>query len=167
MTELQGAVALAQLDRLEWICARRNAYGDAITAGIAGLKGISPHLVKTGDKSSYWFYLLRVDEKELGVSRDGFTKALAAEGISCGAGYIPACVYEYDLFKYKNAYPGTDCPWGCKYYNREIEYKTGDCPVAEEILKTSVRVNINEFYTNDDIDDIIKGINKVANYYVK
>ena len=165
MTELQGAVALAQLDRLEWICAQRNAYGDALTAGISGLPGILPHVVHPGNRSSYWFYMLRVDEAELGATREQFCEALAAEGVPNSLGYIPTCVYEYDLFQNQNAYPGTDCPWGCKYYGREIEYKKGLCPVAEEILSTAVRLNVNEFFTKQDLDETVAAVRKVATHF--
>jgi dTDP-4-amino-4,6-dideoxygalactose transaminase len=165
MTELQGAVALAQLDRLEWICAQRNTYGDALTAGIEGLPGILPHVVHPGNRSSYWFYMMRIDEKELGASREQFCEALAAEGVSNSLGYIPTCVYEYDLFQNQNAYPGTDCPWGCKYYGRGIEYKKGLCPIAEEILSTAVRLNVNEFFTKQDLDETVAAVRKVAQHF--
>ena len=110
MTELQVAVALAQLDKLEWICEQRNKYGDALTEGIKDLPGIMPHKVLEGNKSSYWFYMLRIDEEKAGVSRDEFSKALSAEGIPNQPGYIPTCVYEYDLFKNKEGYLGTHSP---------------------------------------------------------
>jgi len=48
MTELQGAVALAQLDRLEWICSQRNKYGEELTKGIKDLPGIYPPEVMEG-----------------------------------------------------------------------------------------------------------------------
>ncbi len=165
MTELQGAVGLAQLDKLEWICARRNAFGDAITEGIKDLPGIFPPRVVEGNKSSYWFYMMRIDEKAAGVSRDEFSKALAAEGIPNQAGYIPTCVYEYDIFLNKSAYPGTDCPFGCKYYGKDINYHNGLCPTAEEILRTAVKFGVNEFYTDEDAKEIVRAIRKVAGYY--
>ena len=165
MNELMGAVAIAQLDKLESICERRNAYGDGITEGITGLPGIYPHKVLEGCKSSYWFYMFRVDESILGVSRNDFSRALAAEGIPNSAGYIPICVYEYDIFTKKNAYPGTGCPFDCKYYGKNIEYFKGLCPTAEEILKTAIRVPVNEHYTKQDLADVVAGIRKVAGYY--
>lgn len=167
MTELQGAVALAQLDKLEWICSSRNTYGDAITEGIKGLLGIYPHKIAEGSKGSYWFYMLRIDEKEAGVSRNEFSKALAEEGVPNSAGYIPTCVYEYDLFINKSVYPGSDCPFGCKHYGREIEYHKGLCPIAEKILETSIRLAVNEFYTEQDLKEVIEAVRKVSNYYAK
>ena len=167
MTELQGAVGIAQLDRLEWICAQRNRYGDGLTAGIKDLPGIYPPEILDGCKSSYWFYMLRIDEKEAGVSRDEFCEALQAEGVGCAAGYIPTCVYEYDMFKNKNAYNGTDCPFGCKYYGKNIEYKKGLCPVSEEILTTAARLTVDEFYTEQDLKEAIEAIRKVSKHYSK
>lgn len=166
MSELQGAVALAQLDRIEGICQRRNDIGEAITHGIEHIDGIHPPLINEGDKSSYWFYMLRIDKDALGVDAVDFSAALKAEGIPCQQGYIPHCVYEYDLFKNKSAYINTHAPFDSKYYGKPIEYKKGLCPVAEEILLTAVRIEINEFYTDEDVQQIIAAVNKVASYYL-
>ncbi|MCL2158618.1 MAG: DegT/DnrJ/EryC1/StrS family aminotransferase [Oscillospiraceae bacterium] len=167
MTELQGAVGIAQLDKLEAICKRRNVIGDKITKGISGLNGVCPPKIQEGCKSSYWFYMMQIDEKEAGVSPSEFAQALGAEGIPASHGYIPTCVYEYPLFVEKNAYPGTSAPFDSKYYGRQIEYKKGLCPLAERILERTVKFSISEFYTDQDIDDIISAICKVAAYYAK
>lgn len=165
ISELQSAVAIAQLGKLDWICERRNEIGDRISEGIKDLPGIYIPKITDGGKSSYWFYMFRVDEEILGISRNDFAKALSAEGIPAGAGYIPMCVYEYDIFKNKTAYAGGNCPFDCPKYGREIEYKKGLCPNAEEILATSIRLKCNEFFTDEDVEDIIKGIKKVSEYY--
>lgn len=167
MTELQGAVGLAQLDKLEWICSNRNKYGEGLTEGIKDLPGILPHKITDGGKSSYWFYMLRINEKEAGFSREEFSEALTAEGIPNGIGYIATCVYETEIFKNKSAYPGTDCPFGCKYYGKDIEYYKGMCPEAENILETAITIPVNEFFTEQDLKDTIEAIRKVSNYYIK
>lgn len=165
MNELTGAVGLAQLTKLKGICEARNNYGEKLSNGIKGLPGIHIPKIIEGGKSSYWFYMLRIDEKVAGVSRDEFSKALAAEGVPNQPGYIPTCVYEYDLFLNKNAYDGTDCPFGCKYYGKDIKYYKGMCPTAEEILRTAIRMNMNEFYTDTDCNEVIEAIRKVSNHY--
>ncbi|MGI6538519.1 MAG: DegT/DnrJ/EryC1/StrS family aminotransferase [Caldicoprobacterales bacterium] len=165
ITELQSAVALAQLDKLEWICNRRNAYGDKLSEAIKGLPGISIPKIEEGNKSSYWFYMFRIDENEAGVSRDEFSKALAAEGVPNQPGYIPTCIYEYDLFLNKNAYNGTKAPFDSNYYGKEINYFKGMCPTAEEILNTAIRLTVNEFYTEQDLEEVIEAIRKVSSYY--
>jgi len=145
MTELQGAVGLAQLDKLAGICARRSEIGERITREITGLPGVHPPKVLEGCRSSYWFYMMRVDAALAGVDAQGFADALKAEGVPAGKGYIPTCIYEYPLFG--GAYP------------------RGLCPVAEEILETSVKFSVSEFWTDEDVTEVIAAIRKVAAYY--
>ncbi len=164
MSELCGAVGLAQLEKVEDICAKRHVYGDRLNAALEGIPGLYTHKVLDGCESSWWFYLMRVNEEELGVSRVEFAEALRAEGIVAQAGYIPSCVYQYDLFKNRNAYPGTHYPFDGTHGN-PIEYKDGDCPNAEAILATCVKLNINEFHTEQDLQDTINAIRKVCAYY--
>lgn len=149
MNELTAAVGIAQLDKLPKICETRNKYGDRITEGIKGIPGIYPHKVLEGGRSSYWFYLFRIDEKVLGTTRSEFVSALLAEGISCSYGYIPECVYEYELFK------------------NDKRYYKGLCPVAEKTINDSIKLPVNEFYTDNDISETISAINKVADYFLK
>lgn len=165
MNELTGAVGIAQLDRLRDICDRRGRYGDGLTSGIAGLPGIHPPRVRPGCRSSYWFYMLRIDEQASGVGRDDFCAALRAEGVPCDPGYIPSCVYAYPLFQNLSAYPGTHSPFDSPYYGRPIHYPAGLCPTAEAILATAVRLPVSEFYTDQDLEEVIAAIRKVAAYY--
>ena len=165
MSELVAAVGLAQVEKVENICKKRNAYGDALTKGISSLSGIYPPKVHPECESSYWFYLIRVDEKELGATRKEFVEALRAEGIIAGEGYIAQCVYEMDMFTNKTAYGEMKCPFSCPFYGKEIEYKTGLCPTAEKILSTCVRLECKEYYTEQDLQETIQGVKKVWNYF--
>jgi dTDP-4-amino-4,6-dideoxygalactose transaminase len=167
MNELTAAVGLAQLDKVVDICERRNAYGKKLTEGISGIKGLYPHKVIDGCDSSYWFYMLRINEEEFGASRAEFVKALVAEGIPACEGYIPSCVYQYDMFKNRTVYcKDTTYPLDGTHGN-PIEYNDGDCPIAEEVLKTCVKLEVNEFFTEDDLNETIKAINKIAAYFAK
>jgi len=162
MTELQGAVGIAQLKKLPWICERRTAYGDRITEGISGIPGIRPHKVEEGNRCTYWFYMLRVNEAELGCTREQFCKALEAEGIPNRAGYIPKVVYLQPMFQNKSAYRGSQFPFNL---SDGVSYAGGACPEAESILETAVQIPLNEFYTERDIEDIVSAIRKVASHY--
>ncbi|MCX7806455.1 MAG: DegT/DnrJ/EryC1/StrS family aminotransferase [Planctomycetota bacterium] len=165
MSELQGAVGIAQLGRLEEIIARRRRYGEGLTAGIEGLPGIRPMRVVEGGKSSYWFYMFRIDEAELGATRTRFVEALAAEGITASAGYVDRVKYRCDLFVNKSAFPGTKYPWDSPYYGRGRDYPEGLCPVAEEIVRTCVKLPVSEFFTERDLAETVAGISKVARYF--
>lgn len=165
MNELTAAVAIAQLDKVEDICSKRHAYGEKLNAALQNLPGVYPHKVLADCESSYWFYMLRVNEAELGTTRTEFVKALQAEGLPATEGYIPSCVYQYDMFKNKTVYPGnTQYPLD-GIHGESIEYKDGDCPVAEAILDTCLKLSISEFYTEQDLEETIAAIHKVCAYY--
>ncbi|WP_309252395.1 DegT/DnrJ/EryC1/StrS family aminotransferase [Paenibacillus spongiae] len=161
MTELQGAVGIAQLSKLPGICSSRSHHGQRLTWAIAGLNGITAPQVNAGNESTYWFYMLRVDEGVLGASREEFSEALAQEGIPNVPGYIPEVVYMQPLFQKREAYAGSHFPFDLT----GITYERGICPTAEGILRTAVRLSISEFYTDQDIDEMGAGIRKVANYF--
>ncbi|CAN7533718.1 DegT/DnrJ/EryC1/StrS family aminotransferase [Paenibacillus sp. LjRoot153] len=161
MTELQGAVGVAQLSKLTWICNQRSQYGDSLTTGIKDIPGINPHQVTTDGRCTYWFYMFTMDPNVLSCSRDEFAEALQAEGIDCSAGYIPQPVYMQPMFQKREAYTGSHFPFDLS----DIMYGKGLCPTAEHILKQAIRVPINEFYSEQDIEDMIAGIRKVAAHY--
>ncbi|WP_257348953.1 DegT/DnrJ/EryC1/StrS family aminotransferase [Pseudalkalibacillus decolorationis] len=161
MTELQGAVGIAQLKKLPFICEKRTKHGDEISMGIKDLKGIYSHKVNKNDTCTYWFYMFRIDEESFSCSRNEFAEALRAEGIPASAGYIPQVVYLNGLFQNKQAYINSHFPFELS----STVYKKGLCPEAEKILLTSIRIPVSEFYTDDDIRDIVNAIHKVTSYY--
>lgn len=163
MTELQGAVGIAQLRKLPGICERRRRHGDYLTAAIKDLPGISAHKITEGGESSYWFYMMRIDEEQLACTRNEFSRALSAEGIPNSAGYIPDVVYMQPLFQKKQAYVGSNYPFSLS----DATYERGLCPVAERILQTAVRLQINEFFTDEDMEEMAQAIRKVALHYGK
>lgn len=163
MTELQGAVGIAQLKKLDWICSQRRRFGDRINEGLTGLAGVNPPLVEKHNECTYWFYMLRLDEEKLTCSRKEFCDALQAEGIPNQAGYIPDVCYLQPLFQNKQAYRGSHFPFELS----DISYERGLCPNAEQILQTAVKIPISEFYSDEDVEDIIRAVRKVADYYRK
>ncbi|WP_127579743.1 DegT/DnrJ/EryC1/StrS family aminotransferase [Paenibacillus koleovorans] len=163
MTELQGAVGIAQLKKLPWICEQRHKYGDRITQGISGLPGIQVHQVNEENYCSYWFYMLRLDVSELTCTRKEFSEALAAEGIPNQAGYIAAVMYMQPIFQKRQAYLGSQFPFDIT----GITYHQGDCPNGEAILETAIRFGVSEFYTDEDVEDIIAAIRKVSLHFAK
>ncbi|WP_062232404.1 DegT/DnrJ/EryC1/StrS family aminotransferase [Fictibacillus sp. FJAT-27399] len=163
MTELQGAVGIAQLKKLSGICSIRTAYGNKITAGIQELDGIHPHKVDAGNVCTYWFYMFRIEPSKFHCTRDEFAAALKEEGIPASAGYIPEVVYKSGLFQKRSAYQNSTFPFDVT----GAAYEGVLCPEAENILKTALRLPVNEFYTKTDIEAMIAAIQKVARFYLK
>lgn len=159
MTELQGAVALAQLDKLASIISRRRDWCGKLNDALAGIPGILGPEVPKGCDPSWWFYMLRVEPDILGSDADGFAKALGADGIPVGAHYIKQCVYEYPIFANHSAFERG--PHAYKDYS----YAKGLCPVAEDILDTAIILTINQAYGETDLQETIRAIRRNAAWF--
>jgi dTDP-4-amino-4,6-dideoxygalactose transaminase len=86
--EFQGAILNAQLTRLEKQTERRDTNGQYLASQLTKLPGLYPQQRPPDlTRHSYHLFMLRLDAKEFGLSRDLTIKALQAEGIPCSAGY--------------------------------------------------------------------------------
>lgn len=159
MTELQGAVARAQIRKLDSIVARRRAWCAAFAGRLEGLPGIKLPCPTDGCDPSWWFILLRVTP-ELKVSADRFAEALVAEGIPATARYIGRCVYEYPLLTNHTPFERGSHPFACRTYRR------GLCPVAEDILETAVQLPVNEAFNEQDLEETVFAIRRAAEWFV-
>ena len=165
VTELQAAVALAQLEKLESICERRTRAGDLLTSLIEGAPNVWTVRPYPGGVCTYWFYALRVPA----AMRDKFARALTAEGLPASAGYVSKPIYLFDVLRDKQTFGTSHFPFGYAPFRPsegEIEYHEGLCPVTErEIIPCMIRIPLNEFWSEDDARDAARAIRKVAAHF--
>lgn len=161
MNELTGAVACAQLGKVEKCVSTRRALARRLTEQIRGVEGVNPPVVREGCEHSYWYYPITIDDQVVGMSPHEFVRALSAEGIPASAGYIGRPLYLSPVLREKRTYGSSHCPYDCGR-GRDIEYKEGYCPEAEAILKRLILVGWNENYSEEDADDIAAALAKVA-----
>lgn len=160
MSEPLSAIATAQLTKLPAIVARRHAAGSLLTSLLAGTPGITPPAVTPGGTHSYWFYMLRLDLARWTVGQAEVAAAFQAEGVACGAGYIPRPVYQYPVFKNHNffggAWPARDAGY------TTMDYRGVSCPVAEAILRDCIVLRLNEAMTDAYIEKVARALRTVA-----
>ena len=162
MTELQAAVGIAQLGKVEQVTSLRNRNGDLLTELISDVKGITTQGVIEGSKHTYWQYGFTVDP-DASFTAGEFSQALSKEGIGSGAHYIgkPIFLCQEALVK-KTIFGDSQHPFDLPTARKDIEYTEGMCPVTEDILNRMVTVGISQFLEEEDIRDIARGIRKVA-----
>jgi dTDP-4-amino-4,6-dideoxygalactose transaminase len=88
LSEFQGAVLNAQLDRLAAQTATRDSNGRYLAARLSQLPGVHPQR-RPADctRHSCHLFLLRIDSAAFGAPRGAVIPALQAEGIPCAPGY--------------------------------------------------------------------------------
>ncbi len=89
MTEFQAAVLLSQLPDIQARAATRSENGAYLTSLLRDIPGIQPaEMYEDCTRNAYHLYMFRYSPEEFaGLSRNGFVKALRAEGIPCSPGY--------------------------------------------------------------------------------
>jgi perosamine synthetase len=91
LTEFQAAILLAQMSRLEAQAKTRDQNGTYLSSLLKEIPGITPARMYEGcTRNAYHLDMWRYDAAQFaGLSRDGFLKALRAEGIPASGGYTP------------------------------------------------------------------------------
>ena len=159
MTELQGAVGQAQIEKVRSVVKRRNELGDYMSSLIADIKGIAPAPVTEGGKHTYWLYPLIVTDWPV----KDFADALQGEGVSAGGGYIGKPIFLcMDALARKRTFGTSGHPLDGCHRGRNIEYTEGMCPRTEAGLQRLVTLPLNENYSKKDIEDMAAAVRKVA-----
>lgn len=164
ITELQSAVALAQLEKVEQITSRRHELGDRFNDGIADLPGLHRHEITPGGYCSYWFTGIRIDPAAAGVGTEQFVEALQAEGID-GAWMGYSNLLTTDLFLKRNAYQGSHFPFEGGPHGISYHYSPQDCPTVAAIERTMIHLPIKESFSDQDIDEMMAAVRKVSAWY--
>ncbi|MEM2945616.1 MAG: DegT/DnrJ/EryC1/StrS family aminotransferase [Candidatus Hadarchaeum sp.] len=162
MNELTAAVGLAQLRKVDRVVKRRHELGSLLSELIKDIPGIIPAPVTEGGYHSYWEYPFKI----AGSDAEGFVKALIGEGIPASYGYTGKPIYLCtEALTRKRTFGTSGYPFNSPYYGKEIEYKEGLCPVAEEELKHIGVIPINENWTEEDVKDVARAMRKVRRFF--
>jgi dTDP-4-amino-4,6-dideoxygalactose transaminase len=88
LSEFQGAILNAQLNRLEKQTEARDLNGQRLAARLAKIPGVYPQKrFPENTRHSYHLFMMRLEPLEFGAPRSAVLKALQAEGIPCSGGY--------------------------------------------------------------------------------
>lgn len=128
MTELGAAIGVEQLNKAERLVSGRGAMAQRLTDGVRGLPGLKTPTVRAGCRHVYYVWGARYDATTTGVSRATLAKALNAEGVPTGEGYVRP-LYMLPLFQKRIAIGRDGFPFNLT--NRH--YGPGLCPVAERL----------------------------------
>jgi 8-amino-3,8-dideoxy-alpha-D-manno-octulosonate transaminase len=163
MAEIPGAILGAQLAKLPPLMELIERNTGAIRDAAAAIPGLHvPPADPKRDRHSLGVLCYLPDAEQAGQ----LAEALHAEGVPAGKVYGGVPVYA--ARQILNQWTITDgCPFNCpSFFPEPIRYEMGMCPRTEDRLARSVMISTGPFYTEEDIDDIIVGIQKVANQLI-
>jgi len=98
MTEIEAALAIEQWKRLDFLNERRISLANYLTTRLSRIDGLILPKIRRDDKNVFFVYPIRIQENVLGIDRNTLVKALAAEGVPSGAGYVRP-IYREPLYR--------------------------------------------------------------------
>lgn len=160
--EIEAAMASVQLERLETITKHKAMLAERLTSQIKDIPGLVVPHIPEGNTHVYFLYPIKIDEEKLGISRDLFHKAMAAEGYPMGRGYVKP-IYHLKQFQERRAYNNTHFPFEFPGYDGKPDYSKGSCPVVERMYaKELVLTQICQYpRPKEAIDQFVFAIRKV------
>lgn len=162
LTELQAAVALAQLKKLDWVIDRCRNFSMVVTENLQDAPGII--LRKIGEEffATAWKYIIKLDPRVIKWSTTRFSEALQAEGIPNADYSKSKPAYMYRVFQNLNSFAAGGQIRGRPLGAGHVAYCEGDCPQAEELMKRTISIKIDAFFTEIDAMETAVAIKKVA-----
>lgn len=165
MSELTGAVMLAQLGKLDRLVRLMRRNQKLIIQGIRNTKGIKIRPVNDPEGDVAVCLMFYLDKKE---KIRPFAEALQAEGVAA-SGVFNAGIPDWHIYAHwkhvieKKAPTPEGCPWTCPYHTcDDVKYSTDMNPNTLEYLSRVVHLDIPAQLTEEDCGMIAKAINKVA-----
>jgi dTDP-4-amino-4,6-dideoxygalactose transaminase len=157
LNELEAAVAVVGLRRLEANVSARRRAAERIFERVAGVPGLSiPESLPAAD-SSYWILHFFADES-LDVAE--VAAALRAEGLPFSAKYVTP-LYTWPVLRDAKTYGDSGFPFRSPYTSRPFDYAPGLCPVFEARREHLLLISVDEQWTDRDADDVAAGLQKV------
>jgi perosamine synthetase len=135
LTDVQAAIALPQIHRLDKTNERRQANAARLSAGLAGLPGLALPAVPAGRTHVWHQYTVRVTG-EAPLDRDGLAEALARGGIGCGV-YYPRLMHDYSC------------------YRGNSQVVVDETPLARECAEQVLSLPVHPGLSEDDLDRVV------------
>ncbi len=161
MNELTGAVALAQLNKLNAFVERRIAIAQQLTEGLADIAGIDTPLVTPHSVHTYWKYCLRVDSSMFAGGLDELAKRLKDRGIFCAPRYIQKPAFECEVIREQRTFGNSRFPFTLAR-PAAVDYSREKFAGTYAALASVLVLPLNERYTSLHVQYVIDSIRQVA-----
>lgn len=146
ITDFQAALIINQMKKLEKFVKRRKEIVKAYDEAFAQLPEIITQQEIPESDTCRHLYIIRLDLDRLSCTRREFYDAMSAENVQCQIHYIP--VYWFSYYKY-------------------LGYERGICQQAEDLYKSIMSIPLYPRMIDEDVDDVIHAVKKVALNYRK
>ncbi len=139
LSDIAGALGLAQLDRLDEMLAARAHVADRYREALGGIEGLElPCPDHDGDRRGWFVFVVQLPR---GVDRDATVRALAAHGVQSKP-YLPAIHL-------------------LSFYRERFGHRPGEFPVCEQVAARSLALPFFPGLTEGQCEQVVSALRAV------
>ncbi|WP_461206451.1 DegT/DnrJ/EryC1/StrS family aminotransferase [Clostridium sp. DL1XJH146] len=147
MTDMQAALGIHQLNKIERMQRRREEIAKAYNNAFCELDGIIIPKVAEYSNHPWHLYTIRINEEKLNINRDDFIVELNDENIGTSVHFIPVHLQPY--------------------YKDKFGYKEGDYPVIDAVFNSILSLPLYPKMSDKDVEDVIYAVKRIFDKYKK
>lgn len=140
MTDLQGAIGLVQLEKLDALAAERRYGAARYRDALADVDWLALPEVPSDRLHAWQSFVCRVDEARSPATRDEIMAKLHARGIATR--------------------PGTHAVHALDYYRERFGYRPEDLPVSHELARTSLAIPLHGAMSDEDYAHVVEALER-------
>ena len=161
MNELQGALGLAQLRKLDYLIGEQKKNKKFIMDVLANVPGVGFRVKPDPEGDSATFLAFNLPSED---QAQKFQNLLAAEGVDtvCYKRNLWHYVPNWEHFLAKSTANSKKYPFTNPTYKGKVEYRKENIPQAEDILGRTLVMGISVKMSQEKLDSIRKGIEQAA-----
>jgi dTDP-4-amino-4,6-dideoxygalactose transaminase len=144
MNDMQAAMGLSQLDKIDGLLDRRREIARRYTDGLGASGYFELPRERDGNEHTWHLYVIRLNLDRLRIGRDRFIAALTEENIGSSVHFIP--VYVHPFF-------AEYLPVGASF------------PACDDYYSRCVSLPLYPGMSDADVDDVVEALTKIAAFY--
>jgi dTDP-4-amino-4,6-dideoxygalactose transaminase/nucleoside-diphosphate-sugar epimerase len=145
MTDIQAAIGLPQIKRLDGFIQSRTRYAGLYREAFRGMPEIEMLECIEGVKHAWHLFIIMLRLDRLSIDRDGFVDALKQENISTGIHFRSLHIQ--------------------KYYRETFDLARGEFPNAAAVSDRLLSLPMYPKMSEKDIQDVVSAVRKVVNAF--
>lgn len=161
MSELQAAVALGQLEKLETCVANRQKAAALLTELLQGIDGVELPVIADDATHTYWKYCLTVDDSKIEGGSVGMANLLKEKNIFSAPRYIVKPAFMCQVFQEKNTLGTSQFPFNLAREGA-VDYEMENYPLTAKALHDVLVLPWNEKYTEEHVRYIADNVRIAA-----
>jgi perosamine synthetase len=161
MSELQGAVAVAQLAKLEAAVQRRIQLANHLSSQLLGVPGVQTPAVRQASRHVFWKYCIRVDATVISGGVAHVAERLRKRGVAAAPRYIQKPAFRCAVFEQQRTFGKSHYPFTLAR-PEAIDYSAERFPGTFAALDGIIVIPWNDRYTDEHVEYIARSVREAA-----